>query len=481
VGHEWDLTADVMVVGQGAAGCAAAIEAHDAGAQVIVLEKMPAGSEGGNTRVSGGCWFDNTDAERAAVYLRNLCGDRPIPDSVIRVWAAETYRNSEWVASLGAAVAHNGEYPPEYPEVEGSDCYGGYMAVNGQMGEGQLLAVLSEALRQRGVEVHLDTPARRLVQAAEGAVVGVVADRGGRDLRVQARRGVVLATGGFEANPEMVRDYLGLPGSPAPWGSPGGTGDGLRMALQAGADLWHMTNMMTVPGLKVPGFESGFYTPFWGPLSYLYVGPDGTRFVDETTAYRHGHALMHGRYELYPTQPMYVIFDEKTRRAGPISPGTDVLPVGWNLLVEGYRWSDDNRVEIDKGWISTAPTVEALAGVLGVDPDGLAETVRQYNADCQSGSDRRFGRDPSTLVPLSEPPFYGFPWGPLIGWSNGGPRRNEHSQVLTPAGTVIGRLYAAGCVSSTYSWCKDGGFHIADALAFGRVAGRGAAAETPTT
>jgi succinate dehydrogenase/fumarate reductase flavoprotein subunit len=472
----WDAESDVVVVGMGAAGCAAAIEAHDRGATVIILEKMGAGREGGNTRVSGGIWFDNTDPDRAEVYLKSLCAGFPVPDEVIRVWAEETHANSAWIRSLGGTVAHHGDFRPEYSELEGSDCYGGYLGIDGQMGNGLLFEVLSGAVRQRGLEVRLDTRARALIKI-EGEIAGVVAEHLGRPIRIRAHGGVVLASGGFEANPDMVHDYLGLAGVSGTWGSPAGTGDGIRMAQEVGADLWHMDNMMTAPGLRATGFDAAFYTPLFGALPYIYVGPDGTRFVDETTVYRHGHALRHGRYELYPTQPMRAVFDETARLAGPLSPGVEMLPVGWNLVVEGYRWSADNSVEIEKGWIKKGDTLGELGGELGLDPDKLEATVERYNKACASGRDEQFGRSPETLLPIAEPPFYGFDCGPMLGWTNGGPRRNERAQVLDMTGAVIPRLYAAGNISSTYSWCKDGGFHVADALAFGRVAGRWAAGE----
>ena len=101
-----------------------------------------------------------------------------------------------------------------------------------------------------------------------------------------------------------------------------------------------------------------------------------------------------------------------------------------------------------------------------------------WNDACAAGHDP-LGRPAATLAPLATPPYYGFTSAPLLGWTNGGPRRNEKAQVLDPFGEAIGRLYAAGTVSSTYSRCKDGGFHIGDALAFGRVAGRNAAGEMP--
>ena len=477
----WDREADVVVLGLGAAGCAAAIEAHDAGASVLVLEKMPAGREGGNTRVSGGVWFDNTNPEGAATYLRALCGDFPVPEEVITVWAEETALNSAWVESLGARVAAHGDYRPEFPELPGSDSYGGYIGVDGELGNSRLFETLTEAVRERGIEVLLDTPGRELIRDASGAVTGVEAlsgaSGGGTPLRVRARRGVVLATGGFENNPEMTRDYLGLPDSPV-WGSPAGTGDGIRMAQQAGADLWHMDNMATAFGFRAPGFESGFYVSFVFARGFIFTGLDGRRLMDEFPRGGHGHGRIHGRYELYPTQPMHVIFDERTRLAGPISPPPSLLPVGWNMLVEGYEWSEDNSAEIARGWIERADTPRELAALLDVDGDTLEETVRRYNAACAAGVDDQFGRHPRTLAPIDQPPYYAFTSAPLLGWTNGGPRRNERAQVLDPFGRAIPRLHAAGCVSSTYSWCKDGGFHIADALAFGRVAGR-TAAETP--
>ena len=159
-GPDWDREADVVVLGLGAAGCAAAIEAHDAGASVVVLEKMPAGREGGNTRVSGGVWFDNSDPEGIATYLRALCGEFPVPEEIIQVWAHETAQNSAWVESLGARVAPHGDYRPEFPELPGSESYGGYIGVDGELGNGRLFAALAAAVQRawyRGVARYAGT------------------------------------------------------------------------------------------------------------------------------------------------------------------------------------------------------------------------------------------------------------------------------------------------------------------------------------
>ncbi|WP_459546473.1 FAD-dependent oxidoreductase [Nocardia sp. X0981] len=463
---------DVIVVGMGAAGCAAALSAHAAGATVVVLEKTGPEEAGGNTRVSGGAWFHHGDPDRAAVYLRSLCGDRPVPEPVVQAWAAGTREVSPWMESIGARVLPNGSYTAEYPELDGSDCYGGYRSVDGVLGEGRLFAVLTRALAERGIEIHYDTPAVELMtDPATGAVTGVVT-AGGR--RVRARGGVILATGGFEGDPELVRTHLGLNNVPV-WGSTAATGDGLRMAERVGADLWHMDNMMAVNGISRPGSRHGFFAMFLYARGYVWVDGNGRRFVDECVPSGHGQALIDGRYQLHPRRPMHVLFDERTRMAGPISPNADVMAVGWNVLTDGYRWSTDNSAEIAAGWIYRADTLGELAGRIGVDPATLTATVERYNRACVAGSDELFGRNPATLIPLTEPPFYAYHSAPVLAWTNGGPRRDHHARVLTRAGDAIDGLYAAGTVSSTYSWAKDGGFHIADAIVFGRIAGAHAA------
>ena len=475
--ENWDRQADVVVLGMGAAGCAAAIASADAGASAILLEKMPEGREGGNTRISGGIWFNSLDPDGMATYLRSLCGPYTLPEEIVQVWATETYKNTEWLEGLGVTPGVHADYKPEYPEMPGAEFYGGYLGVNGEMGQQLLWKALSAVVRDRGVEVLLDSPAQELITNDDGSVVGVAATSGGQSLRVGARRGVVLATGGFENNPEMVRDYLQLPGSPV-WGSPAGTGDGIKMAQKAGADLWHMDNMMAALGFAAEGFEAGMYVMFIFSMGFICVGNDGRRSHNEMPPQGHGHGLIDGDYELFQRRPLNVIFDEATRQAGPISPPREILPVGWNLLMEGYEWSADNSAEIEKGWIQKAGTLADLAEIMGIDADGLEASVASWNDACAAGHDP-LGRPAPTLAPLATPPFYGFTSAPLLGWTNGGPRRNEKAQVLDPFGEPIGRLYAAGTVSSTYSRCKDGGFHIGDALAFGRVAGRNAAAEPP--
>ncbi|WP_280451499.1 FAD-dependent oxidoreductase [Nocardia cyriacigeorgica] len=468
----FDEEFDVVVLGVGAAGAAAALSANAAGARVVVLDKADPATAGGNTRVSGAGWFINRAPERAAVFLRSLCGPYPVADDVVEAWARETALNSTWLRSLGAEVGASAQYhtEAEYLRLDGSDCYGGMDTVGAQMGNFLLYDFLLGALTERGIEVRFSTPAVELITEDE-AVAGV---RTGDGRRLRAHGGVVLATGGFAANPRMVRDYLGLTGAPI-WGSPHSTGDGHRMAQRLGADLWHMGNMMTITGVRIDD-GPGAFLALWAAHHYLFVGADGRRFVDETAENRHGHIERNGDLELFPLRPFHLIFDERMRTAGPLSPSREVLPVGWKLLMEDFGWSADNSSEIERGLIRRADSITELAGLIGVDPATLERTVACYNKACEYGRDDSFGRDPRTLAPVSQPPFYVLEVAPLLGWSNGGPRRDGRARVLDVASAAIAGLYAAGEVSSTYSWAKDGGFHIADALAFGRVAGREAAA-----
>lgn len=465
---------DVVVVGFGAAGCAAAIEASRRGASVLILEKANRNLAGGNTRVSGGIWFQSSSPDRAAVYLNNLCGGFSVDHDLVEAWAHETHLNTSWLRSLGIACSpHTGMFEhAEYPELDGSDCYQAGMGVEGVLGEEKLWRSLVGVVEQQGIAVRYETGVSGLLKDESGCISGVEVRTNDRPEFVHAGKGVVLACGGFENNPAMVRDYLGIE-SGVVWGSPLNAGDGIRAGLNAGADLWHMTNRFTTTGVKVPGFEAGFAITFpdWG---WIWVGRDGRRFVDETLLSRHGHVLLDGSFQYRPTTPMHVVCDELTMSAGPIGPTRQKMAVGWNLLVENYEWSFDNSREVFAGWIKRADSTVELATILGVDDETLSTTIDEYNRVCRQGVDEKHCRPAHTLRQLS-PPFYTFPNAPVIGWANGGLRRDGSTQVLDQLGNPIPHLFAAGTVSSTYPWCKDAGFHIADAIAFGRVAGRTAA------
>lgn len=468
--------ADVVIVGFGAAGAAAAIAAHDAGASVLIVEKMSEATAGGSTRVSGNVWFDPHDPQIVSTYLQELCGERRLDPSLITAWSTEVVRNTEWVRGLGAKTGFM-RMPFEYPELPSHECDPGYNYVMPSWGMGRLYQTLKDAVRARRIEVLYESPATRLRREPGGRVVGVGVQVRAEPAFIGARCGVVLASGGFTRSPQLARTFLRLP-NVCPWGSPAASGDGLLMAQEVGAGLANMENYMQTLGLSADGFASGFNTALAAKTGWIVVDYGARRFADETAKNSHGKIQDGRRYKLFPDRPCFVIFDEQIRRAGPLVASIETQGYGWNQCIEGYRWSADNLAEIDKGWIARADTPEQLGQLLGIDGVQLARTIARYNNACAHGCDDAFGRRPQTLTALVQGPFYGFASGHLLAFTHGGPAKDGAGRVLDPFGNPIPGLYAAGEVASTYSHCVSGGFMIADALAFGRVAGRSAARGT---
>src|ERR1700730_14027542 len=124
VPRQWDVEADVVVVGFGAAGFAASVTAHDLGAEVVILEKAPEGQHGGNPRVAGQGYLNTSSAEQAVAYLTALCGPYKVPETMVKVWAQEMYRNNAWLEGLGGDPPQKHHHPVgiEFPYLPGSDC-----------------------------------------------------------------------------------------------------------------------------------------------------------------------------------------------------------------------------------------------------------------------------------------------------------------------------------------------------------------------
>jgi succinate dehydrogenase/fumarate reductase flavoprotein subunit len=294
---------------------------------------------------------------------------------------------------------------------------------------------------------------------------------------------VVLTCGGFENNQEMIRNYL--PGVPYCYtsGSPHNEGDGIAMAMSVGADLWHMNNYAGPSmALKVPEIRTTFsmqalHYSKQMPGGMIVVGPDAGRFTDEKYKTRHGKIPVNGRWLPLSTPcPMFMICDHTLFSAGPLY---DKHPShGWTQIIERYDWSEDNCTELAKGWIKTADSLAGLASVVGLDPAALAETARRWNSCCAERHDPDFGRT-LMMAPIADGPFYAVELSPSMLNTQGGPRRNEKGQIVRPDRTPIPRLYSAGELGSIYSYMYQGTGNIGECLAFGRVSGRNAAAQTP--
>jgi len=477
----WDQQADVVVIGYGFAGATAAITACDAGAKVVLLEKAPEAHKGGNSRVSANIVFWPADIAQGEAYFRALAGPflDDIPDDMIKVWAQQMHANKAWLEGLGMTPV---ELPyVEFPQAPGAGCVRVLLHGEGPVGGERLWRLIEAAVAARAITIAYETPAVALVRDG-GQVVGVIARCNGKRVSIRARRAVVLTCGGFEANPAMLRNFVdGLPRL-YPVGTPYNTGDGIGMAAQIGAELWHMNNVSgPILAFKAPDIPVAQWLNLPHGKSYLFVGADGSRFTMEgepcSVGDAHGKVERHGVWQQQALpSPVHMIFDETYRLSGHIGKAA----TDWDVVHGNhYDWSDDNLREVAKGWIKTAGTVGDLAGLIGLSPDALGGTVARFNDAAVQGHDGDWGRSPATLAPLVTPPFYAMELTPALVNTQGGPRRNKEAQVIGIDGAPIARLYSAGELGSIYSFLYQGGGNIGECFAFGRIAGANAAREAP--
>jgi succinate dehydrogenase/fumarate reductase flavoprotein subunit len=475
----WNREVDVVIVGTGHAGLAAAITAADAGAKVLILEKLKKEHEGGNSKVSGNMWWTPTTLAGGVEYIEALSYGLTDKES-IQALAEEMVKLNGWLETLGIKKTPLGIFQPEHGELPGSSSVRTWS--NGGASEAKLWTPLREQVEKRRIEVLYETPARELVQAANREIAGVRAEASGKPLFIKARKAVILCCGGFEFDFEMQKQFL--PGWPIyGQGSPGNTGDGIRMAQQVGAALWHMNNPLAgLGGLVVPEFAPVVIPINVAGPGYIRVDKFGRRFMSETRPSRHGfgvkeHVLQFdGIVGDFTRLPCYVVFDETSRLRGPLSSSRKF---GWFGWFSGYEWSKDNSREIEKGWITKGETLAELAGKLGMKAEDLGATVLGYNAHCRNKIDPAFNREPDTLVPLEKPPYYAVKLYPTMVNTQGGPRRNGRCQIVDPNGQPIPRLFSAGEMGSFWGWMYNGGGNNAECLCTGQIAARGAVAMKP--
>jgi 3-oxosteroid 1-dehydrogenase len=541
----WDRVADVVVVGSGAAGLAAATFAHDGGADVLVVEK--AELIGGTTGVSGGMpWVplnrhmaevgvEDSRAE-ALTYLRRLTlGREPDPDLLeayvdnaadvlahleaktpLRMTAPPMF--SDYFADLPGGKPRGRSIEPEpfdartalgdwAPRVrtsphlpwltmeEGAKFLTGAglpdldLAARREADDVRVLgpalvAALFRGLLDRGVAVLTGCAVRDLV-VVDGQAVGLRTDGDGGEELVAARRGVVLASGGFEWNREMVRAFIGQ--DIEPLSPPHNVGDGHRMAMEVGARLANMGAFWGQPALLEPGatfegrpmFQMG--TARSNPGSIL-VNKHGRRFANEGVAYQDLPKVF-GTFDPvaidYPNEaPVWLVFDQRVKDTMVILP--TVLP--------GQPAPE---------WILRADSVRELAAAIDVDPDSLDDTVARYNTQAADGGDPDFGRGTTwfegfmtggprpehCVVPLRTPPFYAVQLHNGTLGTCGGPLIDRHGRVRTwgDDDRVVPGLYAAGNAAANVFGpaYPGGGATIGPALTFGALAGRHAATHDP--
>jgi succinate dehydrogenase/fumarate reductase flavoprotein subunit len=485
-----EYEADVVIVGFGGAGACAALEAADAGASVIVLEKADEG--GGSTRESGGSMRVCADPVKAANHFHALT-EGATPLGMTQTFANGLMEMPDWLRAQGAKLAESTAinldaprgknifpYPApttsfvNYPD---SDGVGGRLKVVNEDKQGggfTLWAVLDAAVQRRPIKVHYSSPGKRLVRDPKKGITSVIASTPEGDIQVKARRGVILTCGGFNYNHEMQRQFIGIA---LPALSPPGrnTGDGIKMAMDVGADLWHMNAVAGSYGFKVPGFEAAFYAKLSEP-GFFIVDKKGNRYINETAVEAHSSMLASG--QLHPLEgvrtraPSFLIFDETTRLGAPL------VPHRRQSYNQRHPWSRDSSEEIKKGWIKVGQTVGDLAPQLDLPRDALEASAKRFNEGCDKRQDQ-FKRPPELMRRVAKPPFYGIPIWPVLLNTQGGPRRNERAQIMDVFGEPIPRLYSAGELGSMWASLYPGAGNVCEGIVFGRIAGRNAAAEPP--
>lgn len=501
--QQWDREVDVIVMGTGGAALVSAITAHDQGAEVLIIEK--AGQIGGTTAFSGGVpWIPmnrymaeagiSDSREEALQYVRRLTGGRePDPQLVetfidnghlmidylhdhtpVRFSIPRGY--SEYYATLpggkrtggrsldplpydmneigewGLKVRNNPAFPPLTLEEGGAVGGIDFVKIAERMENNivtmgrSLIASLFKAVLDRGIQTLTETPGKELVLNESGEVIGLVAEQDGQPLYLGARKGVILASGGFEWNRELIKTFLKAevthPLSPA-----GNEGDGLIMAMEAGAALGNMSEAWWYPAMQDPTFE--YEDRVLNQLGGGRMGPNtiivnrhGRRFVHEGTTY---NDLPKSFYAYDPVAlewpnepPVWMIFDQQLKDSQMII-----------TMMPGEPAPD---------WVDQADSLEALAEKIGVDPQGLTTSVARWNEQVRQGADTDFGRGTTffenltggggsaqaNLGEISQAPFYALPiYAGTLGTS-GGPRINADGQVISLRGTPIAGLYAAG-------------------------------------
>ncbi|CRK50649.1 3-ketosteroid-delta-1-dehydrogenase [Rhodococcus sp. RD6.2] len=504
---QWNGECDVLVVGSGGGGVAGAYTAAREGLDVILVEATD--KFGGTTAYSGGggVWFpcnpvlvragtDDT-IEDALEYFHAVVGDgapRELQDTYVLGGGPliEYLEQDEdlkfqmlpWPDYFGKAPKarldgqrHTMPSPlkvsdaPELREVVrgplDNDRLGTPQPDDFFIGGRALIARFLKAIgKYPNATLHLNTSLVELV-VEDGAVVGAIVERDGEQVTIRARKGVVLAAGGFEGNDELRRKY-GVPGEARDtMGPPANLGKAHLAGIAVGADTGLMGEAWWSPGMTHPDGRSAFALWF---TAGIFVNQDGERFVNESSAYdRIGRDIIAQMDEGKITLPYWMIYDDKGGERPPVN-ATNVSMVETEKYVEAGLWH-------------TADTLEELAEKIGVPAENLVATVERFNSFVGTGVDPDFGRGDEAydrafsggeppLVTIGQGPFHAAAFGISDLGTKGGLRTDTAARVLDTAGTAIPGLYAAGNTMAAASGTvyPGGGNPIGASMLFAHLA-----------
>ncbi len=492
------MTYDVVVVGGGNAAMCAALSAREHGARVLVLEKAPEAWRGGNGFfTAGGFRFgfksfdeiceivgDLSDEEKASMIIDPYTEDdfyndimRVTEDLADADLALLVVRESQptvrWMRDRG--IRWIPMFGRQAYKVAGKFKFWGGLVLEAVGGGPGLIDMEYQAAAKAGIEVRFETKATRIETDDRGAVTGIVV-RTAAGTETIPTRAVVLASGGFEANVDMRTRYLGPNWDMARVrGTPYNTGDGIRMALDIGAQPWgHWSGCHSVQwDYNAPWHGDRKVGDNFQKHSYpvgIIVNIKGERFVDEGADFRNYTYVKYGKEVIQqPRRAAFQIFDQKVI----------------DLLREEYRIREVTKAE--------ANTFEELARKLEIDVEGFVRTVTAYNAAVQPGPFNPAIKDgkgtrgitppkSNWAQPLDTPPYVGYAVTTGITFTFGGLRITETGQVLDLEQHVIPGLFAAGeLVGGLFYNNYPGGSGLMAGSVFGRIAGRAAAQSTKTS
>ncbi|GAB3812635.1 FAD-dependent tricarballylate dehydrogenase TcuA [Tessaracoccus terricola] len=459
---------DVVVVGAGAAGLSAALTAIEEApnARVVVLERATKDLRGGNTRWSG-------------AYLRLEAPTTPVSTLVDYGMAASSgnARRDYYEALVAAApkafqwVQERGVELAQLPTIFVTASAPRYQPVGGGI---SIVEPLFAELEKTSVEVQYETAARRLLTDDSGAVTGVQVVGPDGTRRVLGTRSVVLATGGFQGNPELMTRYVGRNAYRIPPISIGGghnRGDGLLMALEVGADTDGQFDLFHAEPKDPRSTAVAEAVVMMFPYGIL-VNSSGRRFIDEAsntvdlTYEKVARTILEEEGSI-----AYAIFDQRAPR------------------IEGWEHAVKTDVEPIR-----ADTIEELALAIGVDAEALGATVAQYNAACpgDESSFRVTSLDGLAAEPADQPrksnwarrieegPFLAYPQICANVFTFGGVRTDNEARVVDSDGHAIRGLYGAGEMTGLYFEAYAGSTSVMRSITFGRIAGRNAVNENPS-
>ena len=455
--RESAYTADVIVVGAGGAGLAAAITAAENGASVIIVEKMS--NVGGNTLISGGemaapgNWMQEKEgiADDVENFYNDVLagGDNEGDPELIRVLAENALAGAYWLRD-----EINVTFEDYMLFFGGHSVKRSLVPLNASGVE--LIQKLNAKAESMGITIHKGTSANKL-EMTDGKVTAVKADYNGQEITYTAGKGVILATGGFGSNIEMRKQYNPqMDEKILSTNSVGSTGDGIVMAQELGAQIVDMQYIQTYPTCDV---ETG---------ALLYVGDvrlegrsilvnlEGKRFVEEL-------------------ERRDVISLAVTEQTGGVS------YMFWDeasMVASGVAASHQQEYDdlIRRGKLVKADTIEEACAHFGINAEELKATVERYNQYAADGKDLEFNKR-GTLTAFGEGPYYIMVSTPAIHHCMGGLKINTSAQVIDTEGNVIPGLYAAGEVTGDiHGTNRLGSDAIADIIVYGRIAGESAAA-----